>query len=90
MADEQSKPPFDKPSPIPKGFDCASLLAKDGDELEIHYRHLLETLGREKGMLGVIFRKGLHLGPGLSISSILDPVFDHRLRVDASCSSYFD
>ena len=39
MADEQSRPPFNKPSPIPKGFDWASLLAKDGDELEIHYRH---------------------------------------------------
>ena len=51
MADEQSRPPFNKRSPIPKGFDWASLLAKDGDELEIHYRHLLETLGKEKGML---------------------------------------
>jgi type I restriction enzyme M protein len=54
MADEQSRPPFHKRSPIPKGFDWASLLAKDGDELEIHYRHLLETLGREKGMLGLV------------------------------------
>ena len=54
MADEQSRAPFNKPSPIPKGFDWASLLAKDGDELEIHYRHLLETLGKEKGMLGYL------------------------------------
>src|ERR1022692_4846971 len=38
MADEQSRPPFNKPSPIPKGKDWPSLLAKDGDELEIHYR----------------------------------------------------
>jgi type I restriction enzyme M protein len=52
MADEQSRAPFNKRSPIPKGFDWASLLAKDGDELEIHYRHLLETLGKEKVMLG--------------------------------------
>jgi len=57
MADEQSRAPFNKRSPIPAGFDWASLLAKDGDELEIHYRHRLETLGKEKGMLGVIFRK---------------------------------
>jgi len=28
------------------------LIAKDGDELEIHYRHLLETLGKERCMLG--------------------------------------
>jgi len=57
MADEQTKPPFNKPSAIPKGYDWPSLLNKDGDALEIHYRHLLETLGKQKGMLGVIFRK---------------------------------
>ena len=57
MADEQTKPPFNRPSIIPKGFDWKSLLEKDGDALEVHYRHILETLGKEKGMLGVIFRK---------------------------------
>ncbi len=57
MADEQTKPPFNKPSSIPKDLDWQSLLGKDGDALEVHYRHLLETLGKEKGMLGVIFRK---------------------------------
>jgi type I restriction enzyme M protein len=57
MADEQTKPPFNKPSSIPKGLDWQSLLEKDGDALEVHYRHILETLGKEKGMLGVIFRK---------------------------------
>jgi type I restriction enzyme M protein len=57
MADEQTKPPFNKPSSIPKGFDWQSLLAKDGESLEIQYRHILETLGKEKGMLGVIFKK---------------------------------
>jgi type I restriction enzyme M protein len=36
MADEQSRPPFNKPARIPKGFDWASLLAKDGDEQETH------------------------------------------------------
>jgi type I restriction enzyme M protein len=74
MADEQSKPPFNKRSPIPKGFDWASLLAKDGDELEIHYRHLLETLGKEKGMLGVIFRKAQN--------KIQDPAKLRRLIAD--------
>ena len=57
MADEQTKPPFNKPSTIPKGLDWDSLLKKDGDALEVHYRHILESLGKEKGMLGVIFRK---------------------------------
>ena len=57
MADEQTKPPFNKASIISSGFDWPSLLQKDGDALEIHYRHTLDRLGREKGMLGVIFRK---------------------------------
>lgn len=57
MADEQTRPPFNKPSIIPKDFGWESLLKKDGDALEVHYRHILETLGRESGMLGVIFRK---------------------------------
>lgn len=57
MADEQTKPPFSKPSSIPKNLDWPSLLKKDGDALEVHYRHILESLGKAKGMLGVIFRK---------------------------------
>jgi type I restriction enzyme M protein len=57
MADEQTKPPFNKPSTIPKGFDWQSLTSKDGTELETQYRKLLESLGKEKGMIGVIFRK---------------------------------
>src|SRR5258708_27895375 len=57
MADEQSRAPFNKPSLIPKGKDWNALLAKDGDELETHYRHTLEELGKKPGMLGIIFRK---------------------------------
>lgn len=57
MADEQTKPPFNKPSIIPDGLDWASLRSKDGDELEVQYRHTLDSLGKGKGMLGVIFRK---------------------------------
>ncbi|MCC7164562.1 MAG: SAM-dependent DNA methyltransferase [Anaerolineae bacterium] len=57
MADEQSKPPFNKPSAIPAGLDWQSLFDKDGDALEVHYRHILEQLGKGGGLLGVIFRK---------------------------------
>jgi type I restriction enzyme M protein len=32
-------------------------LEKDGDELEVHYRHVLEELGKKPGMLGEIFKK---------------------------------
>jgi type I restriction enzyme M protein len=74
MADEQSKPPFNKPSPIPKGFGWDALLKLDGDELEIHYRHTLEELGKRSGMLGVIFRKAQN--------KIQDPAKLRRLIVD--------
>ena len=74
MADEQARPPFNKPSPIPKGRDWPALLAKDGDELEIHYRHTLEELGKRSGMLGVIFRKAQN--------KIQDPAKLRRLIVD--------
>ena len=62
MMHERSQPPFTllpvyEPPPIPKGFDWPSLLARDGDDLETHYRHTLETLGTQAGTLGVIFRK---------------------------------
>ena len=57
MADEQSRPPFSKPSTIPPELGWQSLLQRDGDDLEVHYRHILESLGRESGLLGVIFRK---------------------------------
>ena len=57
MADEQSRPPFNKPSRIPEKYDWNALLSKDGDELETQYRHALEELGKQPGMLGMIFRK---------------------------------
>ena len=57
MDDEQSRPPFSKPSTIPPELNWQSLLKRDGTELEIHYRRLLMELARQKGMLGVIFRK---------------------------------
>jgi type I restriction enzyme M protein len=74
MADEQSKPPFNKPSPIPKGFGWDAMLKLDGDDLEIHYRHTLEELGKRSGMLGVIFRKAQN--------KIQDPAKLRRLIVD--------
>ncbi len=74
MADEQTKPPFDKSSPIPKGFDWNALIKLDGDDLEVHYRKTLEELGKKTGMLGVIFRKAQN--------KIQDPAKLRRLIVD--------
>jgi type I restriction enzyme M protein len=52
MADERSRPPFNKPSPIPENVDWQSLVRRHGDELEMRYRHVLESLGKQKGTLG--------------------------------------
>ena len=62
MMHERSQPlyatlPGYRPPPIPEGYDWPSLLTKDGDELEAHYRHTLETLAKLPGTLGVIFGK---------------------------------
>lgn len=56
MADEQVKE-LGKQSAIPAGSDWQSLIPKEGDELEIQYRHILDSLGKKNGMLGVIFKK---------------------------------
>ncbi len=74
MADEQTKPPFSRPSPVPAKFSWPVLLKKDGDDLENYYRHLLESLGKMDGMLGMIFRK--------SQNRIQDPAKLRRLIVD--------
>ena len=57
MADERTKPPYNQASPVPEKFSWQSLLKKDGDVLFDHYRHTLEELGKEKGLLGLIFGK---------------------------------
>ena len=74
MAHEQTQPPFNRSSLVPEGYDWPSLLDLEGDALEIHYRKTLENLGKEKGMLGVIFRKAQN--------NIQDPAKLRRLIAD--------
>src|SRR5258708_31271057 len=74
MAYERTRPPYNHPSRIPQGYDWENLLRRDGDELEKHYRHTLEELGRQQGMLGIIFRKAQN--------KIQDPAKLRRLIVD--------
>ncbi|MEP0884996.1 N-6 DNA methylase [Trichocoleus sp. ST-U3] len=56
MADEQTTL-LGKPSTIPSEYNWQSLRSQDGDALEIQYHKTLENLGKEKGLLGIIFRK---------------------------------
>lgn len=57
MADEQTRSPWNKTSPVPAGLDWPSLLERNGDELEAHYIRVLHELGTQPGLLGQIFRK---------------------------------
>ena len=45
-----------EPSTIPAAWRWDKLAPLAGDDLEIQYRHALEALAREKGLIGTIFR----------------------------------
>ena len=57
MADELSKPPYNRPLAVPPEYNWESLTGKRGAELESHYTTLLRELGHKPGMLGQIFTK---------------------------------
>lgn len=74
MAWEQTKGPNPKASTIPETYNWPSLMKLDGERLETRYRRGLEELGKQKGMLGLIFRKALN--------KIQDPAKLRRLIVE--------
>jgi len=74
MADERTKAPYNQKSPVPEQYGWPSLIKEDGDELFDHYRHTLEALGNQKGLLGLIFNK--------SQNKFQDPAKLRRLIVD--------
>jgi type I restriction enzyme M protein len=57
MADEYSKPPYNRTLGIPAAYNWQSLTGLRGAELEVHYSITLRELGKEKGILGQIFTK---------------------------------
>ena len=74
MDDERTKPPHNKKSDIPKDLNWQSLLKEDGAELEVQYNKILTTLGKQEGIMGVIFRK--------SQNRIQDPAKLRKLIAD--------
>ncbi len=74
MAHERTLDPWNQPSPVPAEYAWPTLASKDGDALEVHYRHTLEELGKKPGMLGLVFRKAQN--------KIQDPAILRRLVVD--------
>ena len=64
MMHERTQPPFTllpgyQPPNIPQGYDWSSLLQRDGDALDTHYRLTLDTLGRQTGTLAGCGKRAL-------------------------------
>lgn len=57
MADEYSKPPYNRDVGIPARYNWQALTSKKGAELEVLYVEILRELGKRQGMLGQIFTK---------------------------------
>jgi len=57
MADEYSKPPFNRDLGIPGDYSWSKLAPLAGAELEEHYNETLKKLGEKQGTLGRIFTK---------------------------------
>ena len=71
---ERTRPPYHHKSTIPEDYNWASLIELDGIPLERHYRNTLENLGKEPGILGIVFRKAQN--------KIQNPAHLRRLIVD--------
>jgi len=74
MDDERSSAPYNKKSRIPVKYNWQALIQKEGLELEKHYIEILQELGKEEGIIGVIFRKAQN--------KIQDPAKLRRLVID--------
>ncbi|WP_255170063.1 type I restriction-modification system subunit M [Natrononativus amylolyticus] len=57
MDEEMTEIGFQEESQVPDEYNWESLVAKDGEELESHYRATLQELGTQGGLLSVIFSK---------------------------------
>ncbi|MFA5518242.1 MAG: class I SAM-dependent DNA methyltransferase [Spirochaetota bacterium] len=74
MDDEGTKEPYNHKSDIPKKYNWQALLDREGSELEAQYIETLQELGKEEGIIGVIFRKAQN--------KIQDPAKLRRLIVE--------
>lgn len=74
MAHERENRPLKPERIVPRHCSWQRLLDADGDELETTYRHILEDLAKQEGVLGTIFRKAQN--------RIQDPAKLKRLIVD--------
>lgn len=79
MADEYSKPPYNRKVGIPKQYTWETLTNKKGAELEDHYTTLLKELGTKSGMIGQIFVKAQNkIQDPAKLSKIIDMIDNEK------------
>jgi type I restriction enzyme M protein len=74
MAHEQTRPPWEKPSPVTKGYDWPALVAKEGNALNGHYHRTLEPWASRRACSASSLRKAQN--------KIQDPAKLRRLIAD--------
>ncbi|MDH5914439.1 type I restriction-modification system subunit M [Vibrio splendidus] len=57
MADEYSKPPYNRDVGVPEEYNWKSIKSESGAALEVQYVSVLRELAKQKGMLSQIFTK---------------------------------
>lgn len=55
--DQEREDLLGETSAVPLKWKWSQLAKRDGDALELHYRHTLEALGKKGGLIGTIFHK---------------------------------
>ena len=83
MADEQTQPPCEPAVADPGGRTTGRACStRDGDALEAHYRHILETLGKQQRDAGPHLPQGAEQDPGPGQAAPADRRPDRRREVD--------
>jgi type I restriction enzyme M protein len=95
MADERTRPPHNQDNLVPAKYAWPTLLAKSGDDLFDHYRHILDELGKQKGTLGLIFGKAQNKFQAQAkltrvIADLIDTENWSSLNVDVKGDAYED
>lgn len=60
MSDEYAKPPYNRETGIPAGYNWTDMNTLTGAELENKYKDILEKLGEQGGILGQIFKGAIN------------------------------
>ena len=92
MADEMSRPPYNRDIGIPEQYRWESITQRRGAELESHYTALLRALGQESGTLGQVFTKAQNKiqDPAklLKVIDMIDKVEWSRMDADVKGDIY--